>query len=48
MKNIKQTIFFTIAILMAIMIIFTIGYRVAEMKYENTSIFTYYPDSIND
>lgn len=48
MKIIKEKIFFIIAIIIAIIIVFAIGYRVAEMKYEDTSIFTYYPESIND
>ena len=28
--------------------IFAVGYRTAEMKYEDVSIFTYAPDAIND
>lgn len=38
------------AIIMAILLalgIFVIGYRVAEMKYENVSVFTYEQESQN-
>jgi hypothetical protein len=39
-----------IAIVVAVsllVIAYVLGYRAAEMKYEDVSIFTYAPDSIN-
>jgi mgtE-like transporter len=35
-------------ILASIATIFIAGYRTAELKYTNQTIFSYYPESIND
>ena len=43
----KEKLIAIIVIILIALSIFAIGYRAAEMKYEDTSVTTYAPESIN-